>query len=77
MISLIVGMRWANGLIIAIRNTTVRSMIRVHRPWTLMITMLHTWWRLDVDGFQWGGRLRSWRRTVVGDTVWRHASCHG
>ena len=58
----------AYGVAVPIRHMTIRAMLWVHSPWTLVGAMIHRWWlRFDVgtdtgSGALWlwlSGRLRS------------------
>jgi hypothetical protein len=74
-IGLIIGVRRADGRIVPARDAAI-TVILVHGPRTRMATMLHTWWRFDVNSFRSCGRLRGRRRTVSRDAVLWDTSCH-
>jgi hypothetical protein len=74
----------AYGVVVPIRHMTIRAMLWVHSPWTLVGAMIHRWWlRFDVctdtgSGALWlwlSNRLRSGGCPVGRDVVLGNA--HG
>lgn len=82
-----IGVRGANGVVVAIWYAAIWALFWVHGPVVLMAAMLHALsgrLRLDVDadtggaravGFRGGSGLRRWRTTVGRDAVLR--DCYG
>lgn len=54
-------MRRTYGVAVAVRHVTVRAMLGVHSPRTLVTAMIHRWWlSLDVDTDTGPGAVRLW-----------------